>query len=69
MHHDPVAAEFDRDSLERRARRIELVTKALRDRAVFRHAVTLGTPTPLHQAIAAYELELDGIRRRLGELS
>ncbi len=69
MSQDAVAAGVDRDGLERRARRIELVMLALRDRAVYRHAVTGATPTPLHQAIAAFELELGGIRRRLGQLS
>jgi len=40
----------DRDRLEHRARRIELAIAALRDRAVYRHAVTGTTPPPLDRA-------------------
>jgi len=63
------AAEFDRARLKRQARRMEQVISALKDRAIYRHASTGTAPAPLRQAIAAFELELSAIRRRLGELS
>ncbi len=63
-----MAHRLERDRLEQRIRRIERVTAALRDRAVYRHAVMGTTPLPLRHAIGEFEVELAGMRRRLSEL-
>lgn len=63
-----IALQLERDRLEHRVRRIELVTSALRDRAVYRHAVMGTTPLPLRAAIEDFEIELAAMRRRLNEL-
>jgi hypothetical protein len=66
--HETIAAGLERDRLEHRARRIERVLTALEERAVYRHAVTGITPTPLEHAIADFRRELGRVRRRLSEL-
>ncbi len=68
MCSDTISIRLERDRLEHRMRRIERVTSALRDRAVYRHAVMGTTPPPLRRAIADFELELIGMRRRLDDL-
>jgi len=68
MRTDTVARSIDRDRLEHRVRRIELAIAALRDRAVYRHAVTGTTPPPLHCAIEDFETELGGVRQQLSKL-
>ena len=60
-----LAADAQQDRLRHRARQIERVTAALRDRAVYRHAVSGTTPPALQRAIADFELELRSIRRQL----
>jgi hypothetical protein len=45
------------------------VTSALCDSFVYRHAVTGATPTPLRQALAGFQRELDTVRRQLEQLS
>ncbi len=63
-----IALDLERDRLQHRLERLEAVLAALRDRAVYRHAVTGSTPLPLRQAIHGFELEIAGFRRRLDEL-
>ena len=60
-----IARELEQDRLRHRARQIERVMSALRDRAVYRHAVKGQTPPALQRAIADFGVELDSIRRRL----
>lgn len=60
-----IARELEQERLRHRARQIERVVSALRDRAVYRHAVTGATPPALRRAIADFGVELDSIRRRL----
>jgi hypothetical protein len=68
MRANTVAPWLERDRLERRVRRIELAIAALRDRAVYRHAVTGTTPPPLDGAIKDFETELFGVRQQLNKL-
>lgn len=63
-----IAAELERDRLEHRVRRMELVIAALRDRVLHRRAVTGAIPLPLRQAIAGFELELNALRHRLAQI-
>jgi hypothetical protein len=65
MSEDTIAVQLERDRLEHRLRRIELVTASLRGRAVYRHRLLGTTPAPLLDAIATFELELDDLRSRL----
>lgn len=60
-----IASELERERLRHRALQIERVMSALRDRAVYRHAVTGTTPPPLTRAISDFGIELESIRRRL----
>lgn len=60
-----IAREFEQERLHHRARQIERVMSALRDRAVYRHTVTGTTPPALKRAISDFGGELDSIRRRL----
>jgi len=60
--------QLQRDRLEHQVRRMERVTEALRDRAVYRQARTGTTPQPLRQAIFGFERELGAARRQLAEL-
>ena len=60
-----VARRLEEERLRHRARHIDRVMSALRDRAVYRHAVTGTTPPGLQQAIADFGHELDAIRRQL----
>jgi hypothetical protein len=64
-----IATELEHERLRHRARQIERVLSALRDRAVYRHAVTGTTPSGLRRAIADFGVELESIRRRLAERS
>jgi hypothetical protein len=66
--HRTIAPQLERDRLEHRMRRIELVVAALGERAVFRRATMGTTPAPLRQGITSLELEIVAIRRRLDEL-
>ena len=59
---------LERDLIQHRLRRIELVTRALRDRAVYRHAGTGATPPPLREALSSFERELAALRVRLTDL-
>jgi hypothetical protein len=68
MRSDTVGPWLDRDRLERRVRRFELAIAALRDRAVYRHAVTGTTPPLLDRAIKDFETDLAGVRQQLDEL-
>jgi hypothetical protein len=68
MTQDTVARRLERDRLEHRLRRIEVVTSALRERAVYRHTVEGTTPAPLREAITSFELELDDIRSQLCQI-
>lgn len=68
MAADTIALELEHDRLRRRMRRMELVTAALRDRAVYRQGVTGTTPAPLRHAIEGFESELASMRLRLAEL-
>ena len=65
MSEDTIARQLERDRLEDRLHRIELVTASLRERAVYRHTVLGNTPAPLLDAIASFELECDDLRSRL----
>ncbi|HET9740384.1 MAG TPA: hypothetical protein VFP78_19900 [Solirubrobacteraceae bacterium] len=60
-----IARELEQERLHDRARQIERVMSALRDRAVYRHTVTGTTPPALRRAISDFGVELDSIRRRL----
>jgi hypothetical protein len=64
-----IADSLEVERLRHRAHQLERVLAALRDRAVYRHAVTGSTPAPLERAIADFAIELGKIRRRLGDLS
>ena len=64
-----IALDLERDRLLHRLERLETVLAALRDRAIYRHAVTGCTPVPLRQAIQGFELEIAAFRGRLDELS
>ncbi len=68
MQTDAVALRLERDRLERRARQIQMVSSALRERAVQRQAVMGTAPAPLRRAIADFERELVTMRRRLTAL-
>ena len=68
MSEDTVAFRIERDRLQQRLRRIEVVTSALRERAVYRHTVLGTTPAPLRDAIRSFELEIRDLRRRLGRI-
>jgi hypothetical protein len=59
-----IATQLEQDRLRHRAQQIERVMAALRDRAVYRHAVTARTPPGLQRAIADFGIELKAIRRR-----
>ena len=63
-----MALELERDRLRSRVRRMERVTAALRDRAVYRATVNDGAPAPLRHAIAGFEREIIGMHRRLSEI-
>lgn len=65
MSEDTIALRLERDRLEHRLGRIEIVTSALRERAVYRHTVLGTTPAPLRDAIETFELECEEIHRRL----
>ncbi len=69
MHMTSIALELERDRLQDRLRQMELVTSALRDRAVYRDAATGRTPAPLLEAIAGFEREIAQMRERLSELA
>ena len=60
-----IARELEQERLHDRARQIERVMSALRDRAVYRHTDTGTTPPALRRAISDFGVELDSIRRRL----
>ena len=60
-----ITRELEQQRLHHRARQIERVMSALRDRAVYRHTVTGTTPPALQRAISDFGVELDSIRRRL----
>ena len=60
-----LAHHLERDRLEPRARRLELVIAALEDRAVYRHATSGTTPEPLTRAIVDSRSELTDVRRLL----
>jgi hypothetical protein len=62
-----IARQVERERLDHRARQIERVMSALRDRAVYRHTVTGTTPPALRRAISDFGVELDSIRRRLSQ--
>mgnify|MGYP001295898029 CR=1 FL=1 len=62
-----IAIQLEEERLRHRARRIERVLTELKDRAVYRHAVTGTTPPGLQRAIADFGRELDAVRRRLGK--
>jgi hypothetical protein len=68
MPAETIADQLERDRLAHRARRIELVTSALHNRAVYCHKVRGTTPVPLQQAIDSFEREVIALRRRLTEL-
>ncbi len=68
MQPDTIALLPERDRLEHRVRQMEIVTSALRDRALYRREVIGSVPVPLGQAIEGFEVELAGMRRRLSEL-
>ena len=63
-----IATHLERDRLAHRARRIELVLAALKERAVYRSGPGGRTPAPLERAIADFGIELRRLRRRLAEL-
>jgi hypothetical protein len=65
MSEQTIALQLERDRLEHRLGRLEMVMSALRERAVYRHTVSGRTPAPLREAIAAFEIERDEIQRRL----
>ncbi len=69
MSTEPIAAQLEKNRLELRARRIELVIYALRDRAVYRHGTSGAAPAALQRAIADFGSQLGATRRRLAELS
>lgn len=69
MEAGTIAQELERDRLHRQVRRMELVTVALRDRALHHTAVSGTAPSPLRAAIVGFELELKALRRRLEEIS
>jgi hypothetical protein len=64
-----IGLDLEVERLRHRARQIERVVSALRDRAIYRHAVTGVTPVPLERAIADFQIELRAIRHRLTEIS
>jgi hypothetical protein len=64
----PTDFRTERQLLEQRARKMKLVTRALRERARQRHSVGAGPPAPLLEAIAGFDRELANIRRRLDQL-
>ncbi len=68
MQADLIDPRIERDRLLRRTRQIQMVTSALRDRAVYRHTVLGTTPPPLRRAIADFERELATMRHRLATL-
>jgi len=68
MRANTVASWLDRDRLEHRVRRIELAIAALRERAVYRHAVTGTTPPALDGAIDDFETELAAARQQLNKV-
>jgi len=59
-----LGVELERDRLERRAARVRLVIRALRDRADHRYYGA--TPRPLGAAIEDFGRELAELERRLG---
>ena len=63
------ASTIERDRLLDRARRIERVLEALRERALYRDTVDGRTPAPLTTVISDFGVELGRLRRRLSELS
>ena len=65
MSEQMIVVQLERDRLEHRLRRIEMVTRALRERALHRDAELGTTPAPLREAIATFEIERDEIQRRL----
>ena len=68
MHSETIALSPERDRLEQRVRRVELVIASLRDRAVYRGSGMGVTPVPLRLAIADFESQLTQMRGRLDEL-
>lgn len=64
-----IAQALERDRLEHRARRMELVIGALRDRARHHQAHSGGAPPPLLEAIVGFERELNALRHRLEEIA
>ena len=68
MSVDRIARTLERDRLAQRVRRIESVTRELRQRGVYRHARTGATPAPLREAISSFERELARLRSRLIDL-
>jgi hypothetical protein len=64
-----IARQLEQDRLHHRARQIERAMAALKDRAVYRHAVTGKTPAALQHAIADFSSELKAIRRRLRDVA
>ena len=65
---ETIGSQLERDRLERRVRRIQKVTEALRDRAVHRQSVNGMTPPALRHAIADFEIETRRLQRRVAEL-
>jgi hypothetical protein len=59
-----LGSELERDRLERRAARVRLVIRALRERADARYYGA--TPRPLRAAIEDFGRELAELERRLG---
>lgn len=69
MPADTIAAQLERDRLEHRLRRIEIVVSALRERAVYRHSAIGTPPLPLLHAIDDFEGEMTNLRLRLRQLA
>jgi hypothetical protein len=61
-----IGSELERTRLRHREHRIELVLRALQDRALYRHDEA---PGPLRNAIADFRAELHRVRGRLSELA
>ena len=64
-HEATIGGELERMRLESRAQRLELVVRALRERADS-HAANGAVPAGLRESIADFAQELAGISARLG---
>jgi hypothetical protein len=60
-----LAATLERDGLERRERRLELVVRELRARAELRRARTGRVPPSLRRTLGGLQSELRAVRARL----